>query len=136
MSTETIEAVEQILTPRQRKTPVSLPVEPTDEELAREWTLSEADKAQIFCCRGDTNRQRFAIQLCVLRKYGRFLDDYSIVPIRIINYISCQLKLHPVLFIEKPSRAATETNHEKRIREYLNYQLFDHSSLFPRSRPW
>lgn len=130
MSTdETIERTERILTSHQRKTPITLPVEPTDEELAQEWTLSEDDKVQVFRCRGDTNRRRFAIQLCVLRKYGRFLDDYSVVPLRILNYISRQLSLHPVLFVEKPDYGATETDQEKRIRDYLGYQPFNQNAL-------
>jgi TnpA family transposase len=36
-----------------------LPVDPTDEELARDWTLSEADKAEVRRCRGDANRRHF-----------------------------------------------------------------------------
>ena len=34
------------LTPRQRRNPVVFPEDPTDEELARDWTLSEADEAR------------------------------------------------------------------------------------------
>jgi hypothetical protein len=52
---------------------VFLPVDPTDEELARERSLSEAEKVEVLRCRGDENRRRFALPLCVLRKYGRVL---------------------------------------------------------------
>jgi hypothetical protein len=44
-----------------------LPEDLGEEELARNWTLSEADRAQVLRCRGDDNRRRFAVQLCVLR---------------------------------------------------------------------
>ncbi len=43
-----------------------LPKEPTNEELAFNWTLSQEDKTQIYKCRGDDNRRRYAVQICVL----------------------------------------------------------------------
>jgi hypothetical protein len=62
---------------RQRQRGLTLPEDPSEEELARNWTLSEADHAEVLRCRGDHNRRRFALQLCVLRQYGRFLDRYQ-----------------------------------------------------------
>lgn len=67
---------------------IDLPLDPTDEELARDWTLTAADLVQVRRCRGDDKRHSFALQLCVLRQHGLFLgDDYSKVPVRIINHI-------------------------------------------------
>ena len=86
-------------TVRVRPTKLVLPADPADEELARDWTLSEADMAEVRHCRGDTNRRRFALQLCTLRNYGRFLDDYELIPVRILTHLSRQLDLPPVLFI-------------------------------------
>ena len=40
----------------------SLPKDPSPEELARYWTLSESDKAEVFRGRGDWNRRWFAVQ--------------------------------------------------------------------------
>jgi len=54
-----------------------LAVDPTDEELARDWTLSAADLDEVHRCRGDDNRHRFAVQLCALRVLGRFVDDVT-----------------------------------------------------------
>jgi TnpA family transposase len=88
-------------------------------------TLSEADMAEVRRCRGDTNRRRFALQLCTLRNYGRFLDDYDSIPVRILTHLSRQLDLPPVLFIAAPDRDATVSEHEQRIRQYLGYQQFD-----------
>ena len=65
-----------ILTSRQRCHPVELPEDPTEEELARDWALSTEDRKEAWRCRGEANRLRFAIQLCVVRSHGRFLDDY------------------------------------------------------------
>jgi Domain of unknown function (DUF4158) len=108
-----------------RPTKVVLPVDPTNEELARDWTLSDADKAEVQHCRGDDNRCRFAVQLCVLRKYGRFLGAYQGVPTRILSHLSRQLELPPVLFLADSERSATEYEYQERIRQYLGYQAFD-----------
>ena len=114
-----------ILTPRQRRHPVALPVDPTDEELARDWTLSEADKAEVLRCRTDRHRRSFAIQLCVLRLHGRFLTEFEAVAVRITNHLSRQLDLPPVLFLDPPRREATDLEHERRIRDYLGFGPFD-----------
>ena len=114
-----------ILTSRQRRHPVDLPQDPTEEELARDWTLSAADREQVRGCRGNDSRLRFAIQLCVMRRYGRFVDDYAGVPARILNFLSRQLDLPPVLAVELSRREATQQEHERRIREYLGLQTFD-----------
>jgi len=47
-----------------------LPVDPSDEELARDWTLSAADLEEVRKSRGAEHRQRFAVQLCALRAIG------------------------------------------------------------------
>ena len=56
---------------------------PNEEELERAWTLSAEDLEQVHRCRGDSNRHRFAVQLCALRTLGRFVDDVAVVPVRI-----------------------------------------------------
>jgi hypothetical protein len=114
---------ERPTTPRRRE--LVLPEDPSEEELARNWTLTEADNAQVARCRGDDNRRRFALQICVLRQYGRFLEDYHQVPVRILNHINRQIQLPPALSLRAPERNATETEHRERIREHLGYQTFD-----------
>jgi hypothetical protein len=44
----------------------------SDEELARDWTLSSSDTKQIIQYHKQY-RIHFAIQLCALRLYGRFI---------------------------------------------------------------
>jgi hypothetical protein len=65
-----------------------LPNDPSDEELAHDWLLSEQDLAEVGRCRGADKRLSFAVQLCTLRAYGRFLgQDYGAVPVRILNHV-------------------------------------------------
>lgn len=129
MSTdEELERPERLLTPRQRASPITLAPDPSDEELARDFALSSADRKQVLRCRGDRHRVSFAVQLCVLRLHGRFLRDYGGVPVRIVNYLGRQLGLPPVLFLAAPRREATDLEHERRIRDYLGFQVFDHAT--------
>jgi uncharacterized protein DUF4158 len=106
-----------ILTSRQRRHPVELPGDPTEEELARDWALSAEDREEALRCRGEASRLRFALQLCVVRHYGRFLDDYAGVSARILNFLSRQLDLPPVLAVEPSRREGTHQEHQRRIRD-------------------
>jgi hypothetical protein len=117
---------EQAMTPvRRRSRPaLSLPADPSDEALARDWTLSAADKGEIQACRGDAHRLRFALQLCVLRLYGRFLTTYDAVPLRIVNHLGRQLGLPPMLLLDPMPRPATEREYQQRLRAYVGYQPF------------
>jgi hypothetical protein len=108
---------------RQRQRGLTLPEDPSEEELARNWTLSEADHAEVLRCRGDHNRRRFALQLCVLRQYGRFLDRYQDVPVRILNHLNRQLGLIPTVSLPEAEREATESSHQQRLREYSGYHI-------------
>jgi TnpA family transposase len=110
---------------RPRLRGLTLPEDPSEEELARKWTLSEADRTEVLRCRGDDNRRRFALQLCVLRQYGCFLDRYQDVPVRILNHLNRQLGLMPTVSLPEHEREATESNHQQRLREYLGYRTFD-----------
>lgn len=104
----------------------TFPVDPSDEELARDWTLTPEDLAEVRRCRGDDKRHSFALQLCTLRRFGRFLgDDYSKVPVRIVNHVGRQLGLAPVLLVAPPAREATDLEHERRIRDHLGFGPFD-----------
>ena len=83
------------------------PHEPSEDELVRNWSLTTADLAEIGRCRGDDHRRRFALQLCMLRTYGRFLDDYRQAPVRIVNHLSRQIGLAPLLFLDRAARGPT-----------------------------
>jgi Domain of unknown function (DUF4158) len=104
---------------------VLLPEDPGEEELARHWTLSEADKREAMQCRGDENRRRFALQLCFLRRYGRLLEGGETAPVRIVNHLGAQLELPSVLFAADALRPVTEKQYADRVRRYLGWRGFD-----------
>src|SRR5271165_1021311 len=93
--------------------PSLLPTDPSEDELARHWTLTSDDLAEVAQCRGADHRRRFALQLCTLRAYGRFLDDYRQAPLKIVSHLSRQLDLPPVLFLDPPGRGQTERAHPR-----------------------
>jgi len=102
-----------------------LPPDPSEDDLARHWSLTPADLAAIAEARGPDQRRRFALQLCVMRLHGRFLDDYRRAPIKIVNHLSRQLGLPPVLFLDRAGREPTERVQAQRIRRYLALSRFD-----------
>ncbi len=101
---------------RRRAPFIILPEDPSQEELAQSWTLSARDRDEVMRCRNDATRRRFAVQLCMLRAYGRFLPEATPAPIAMTNYHARQLDLPLVLFGEVPGRLATETEHLQLIR--------------------
>jgi hypothetical protein len=99
--------------------------DPSEDELAQHWSLTPADLAVIAECRGADHHRRFALQLCMLRAHGYFLDDYRQAPIKIVNHLSRQLGLPPVLFLDRPGRSQTERAQSLRIRRHLGIRDFD-----------
>ena len=115
---------ERFLPNQKRPRPISLPDDFSDEEMARDWTLSEEDKQEIGKYR-KTSRLFIAIQLCAVRLYGRFLNEVHDLSPRIVNYLNGQLNLPPSLTIQVPNREATILEHRKNILTYLGFQRFD-----------
>jgi hypothetical protein len=113
---------------RPKRAAFKLPVEPSREDLAFDWTLSDADKGRAFDHRGDDNQLRYAVQLCVLRKYGRFLDQYTDVPGNVLGYLCTQLEMAPVSELSNDPRPATESQYRRDICQYLAYGPFDASA--------
>jgi uncharacterized protein DUF4158 len=109
---------------RRSRAALSLPADPSDEDLARDWTLSAADKVEIQGCRGDDNRLRLALQLCVLWLYGCFLPTDDAVPLRMVNHLERQLALPPMLLLDPVPRPGTDSAYQQRLREYLGDQPF------------
>lgn len=109
--------------PRRPASGVVLPEDPSLEELARDWTLSEAEVREVLLCRGPDNCLRFALDLCALRRHGRFLEPDA-TPVRIVNHLAAQLHLPPVLLLAPP-RPATESEYRQRLRQYLSLEELD-----------
>ncbi|UBF30112.1 Tn3 family transposase (plasmid) [Kovacikia minuta CCNUW1] len=115
---------ENFLSKRQRYQPIALPQSFSDEQMVRDWTLSEADKEAVNEYRKST-RVFIAIQLCSVRLYGRFLNQVHDLSPHISNYLGQQLALPPSLAIEVPERKATYTEHRHNILKHLGFQKFD-----------
>ena len=125
---DTLPQHEPLLLIRRRTPAITLPEDPSQEELAQYWTLSPREKEEVYKGRGAAPRRRFAVQLCTLRVYGRFLPKAVAAPVAITNYLARQLDLPLVLFGEVPERLATETEHWQRLQTYLGGQPFDHEA--------
>ena len=70
-----------------------------EDALARRWTLTPQDAAEVLRARGAEHRLRCAVQLCTLRATGRFVRDYRRVPPEAVNHLAAQLGLDPVLVL-------------------------------------
>jgi hypothetical protein len=125
MSTDESDGLVEILTERQRRRPIALPDEPAEEELVRDFSVSVADRIEIERCRGPDNQLGFALQLCILRRHGRFLTEFDQLPTRILNHLALQLELPPLLLLRYPEREATDLAHRSRIASYLGLRRFD-----------
>jgi TnpA family transposase len=102
-----------------------VPRHPSDEELAFDWTLSERDIRLSLMHRGQENLCRFAVQLCVLRKHGRFLTTYAHLSPVILEYLCRQLDLPPLTALAKRARDNTESDYQREIAQYLGWRPFD-----------
>ena len=105
---------------------VLMPPHPSDEELAFDWTLSERDIAFILTKhRGAENLCRLAVQLCVLRKHGRFLGNYTHVSPAILGYLCRQLDLAPLAAFSGRGRDNTASDCQSAMAQYLGWHPFD-----------
>lgn len=118
---------EQFLSKRQRYQPISLPQHFSDEEMARDWTLSASDREEVEKYRKNF-RLFVAIQLCSVRLYGRFLNQIHDLSPHIVDYLGQQLDLPPSLAIDVPERKATYTDHRQTIMQYRGFQKLDENA--------
>lgn len=114
---------EQFLSNRQRYQPFTLPKTLSDEELVKDWTLSEDDRQEISRYR-EQYRLSVAIQICTVRVHGRFLNQVHDLSPHIINHLGKQLNLPPSLTIQLPERKATIVEHRHNILQHLGYRRF------------
>jgi hypothetical protein len=112
------------LSRRKRYQSISLPQEFSDEELARDWTLTEHDLQEIGKYRKNS-RLFISVQICSVRLYGRFINEVDVLSPRIVNYLNGQLGLSPSLTIKPPDREATYIEYRKNILGHLGFRKFD-----------
>lgn len=113
------------------KPAVTIPRIISEEDLAFDWSLSKKDIQFIKGHRGNENLCRFAVQLCILRKHGRFLSNYSGVPPAVLTYICKQLEIEPVTSLTgfiSITRENTESQYQGEIAKYLGWKSFDQKS--------
>lgn len=126
MSSENeFDSTDSILRYKSTSPAVRIPPDPSDDEIAFDWTLSEKDIRVALKHRGDDNLCRFAVQLCVLRKHGRFLSDYSTVPPKILGYLCRQLEINPVVSLSGNARGSTESEYQHEVARHLGWRPFD-----------
>ena len=118
-----VRSKEKFLSRRQRYQPNTVPDDFSDEEMARDWTLTRSDR-DFLAPLSRRYRLLNAIQLCAIRLHGRFLGDVHRLSPKLVNYLTQQLGLPASLTVDVPRRAATVVEHRKAILAYLGYRRY------------
>ena len=98
-------------------------------ELARHYTLSEADLLAVGIRRGAANRLGFAVQLCLLRYPGRLLRAGEDVPRSIVEFVAAQVGVDPDAFDDYaggPDGAGRDTTRREHVAEIARAFGFRH----------
>lgn len=96
----------------------------SDEEIARDWTLSDFDLKQITEFR-KSYQLYAAVQLCSIRLHGCFLASVQELSPPIINYLNSQIGLPLTMSINEPTRRATRSQYHRQILTHLGFQKYD-----------
>ena len=111
-----------VLTPAQRAALLALPEDRA--ELARHYTLSEAELAVIGRRRRARNRLGFALQLCALRYPGRLLRLGELVPAPVTAFVAEQVGVDPATLADYAVRENTRYEHSAALQDALGYRPF------------
>ena len=100
-----------------------------EEKLLLEWLLSTEDIDFITeKSRGTENRLKYGAQICHLRNTGRFIDNWSEIPITILNHLSKQLLMELVYKKLISNHNSTEVRIRSEIKQYLGFKGFDYNN--------
>src|SRR5450759_709751 len=96
-------------------------------QMIREAYLSEADLAEVAKCRRDHNRLGFAYQIGFVRLFSRFPAQQPLeVCDELLSFVATQLNIDVTSLEGYAARQHTVSDHQARIRDYLNLVVFDH----------
>jgi TnpA family transposase len=94
--------------------------------MVREASLTEADLAEVDKCRRDYNRLGFAYQIGFVRLFSRFPDQQPLeVCDELLSFVAMQLNIDATSLEGYAARQHTVSDHQARIRDYLNLAVFD-----------
>ncbi len=96
----------------------------SDEEIARDWTLSDFNLEQITEFR-KSYQLYAAVQLCSIRLHGCFLASVQELSPHIINYLNSQIGLPVTMYVNEPTRRATRSQYHRQILTHLGFQKYD-----------
>ncbi len=96
----------------------------SDEEIARDWTLSDFNLEQITEFR-KSYQLYAAVQLCSIRLHGCFLGSVQELSPHIINYLNSQIGLPVTMYVNEPTRRATRSQYHRQILMHLGFQKYD-----------
>ena len=101
------------------------PEDITLEILAAYFTLMKTDKELIHKQRRDHNKLGFALQLCILRYLGFFLDDLISIAHQVTHYLGKQIQVKPQKLDQYGVREQTRTDHQQAIMQHLDFKKAD-----------
>lgn len=124
------------LNPEQRASYGRYITEPSSEELARYFYLDDSDYQRIMSKRGEHNCLGFALQLTSLRYLGRFLDDCTEVPPKVMSLLAQRLGISDVncLFFYNDQRQ--KRRHIEEICQHYGYYEFTEPFIGLRFTRW
>ncbi len=93
-----------------------------EEDIIIFFTLSDSDKIEIKKRRKQHNQLGFAMQICALRFLGFSPNNLIQAPHEVINYVSEQLNIEPLLLNNYGKRGQTRSDHQKLVEKYLGLQ--------------
>src|SRR4051812_36523735 len=103
------------------------PLSFTRGQMVREASLTAADLAEVDKCRRDYNRLGFAYQIGFVRLFSRFPDQQPLeVCDELLSFVAMQLNIDMTNIEGYAARQHTVSDHQARIRDYLNLAVFDH----------